>query len=92
MKFKYLGDADEVTLWGLTFPIGKAVEVADEFVIGKLEGNSHFEVVKARKNKKTAAEEAAEAEQAVKNAAEAAAHAEQQVAEAVAAAKAEADG
>lgn len=53
-KFRYTGTCEkgEVTLHGVTFPEGKAVEVEeDSSLAAKLESNSHFERVKTRKVK-----------------------------------------
>lgn len=54
MKFKFIGngdnDPDEITLYGKTFSGKKAVEVTDPAAIAKLQGNSHFAEVKARKS------------------------------------------
>jgi hypothetical protein len=49
--FKYVGDSqghgpETVTAFGVTFPKGTTVTVEDDFVIGKLTGNSHFTEVK----------------------------------------------
>lgn len=42
------GDGPEIMVaFGLTFPKGEAVRVADEKTIFKLSGNSHFEKVTA---------------------------------------------
>lgn len=41
-RFTYLGDHEMVTLWGINFPQGVAVEVEDEHATKKLRGNSHF--------------------------------------------------
>jgi hypothetical protein len=41
-RFSYEGDHGEVALYGVTFPQGVPVEVADAFLLKKLEGNSHF--------------------------------------------------
>ncbi len=53
MKFKFIGngdnDPDEITCFGMTFPKGKAVTVPNE-LLPKIENNSHFQQVKARKN------------------------------------------
>lgn len=49
MKFKFTGtDAcpDEITLRGVTFTKGKAVDVADEGLAAKLEGLEFFTEVK----------------------------------------------
>lgn len=40
--FSYEGDHAEVTLYGVTFPQSQPVEVADAFLLKKLEGNNHF--------------------------------------------------
>lgn len=39
-----------VTLRGVKFPEGKEVEVKDPELLEKLKANSHFKIVKARKN------------------------------------------
>lgn len=53
MKFKFIGNGDsdpaEITLFGTTFSGKKAVEVTDPATIAKLQANSHFAEVKARK-------------------------------------------
>jgi hypothetical protein len=53
MKFKFIGngdnDPDEITLYGRTFSGKKAVEITDPDAIAKLQANSHFSEVKARK-------------------------------------------
>ena len=48
MIFKFIGDLDGhgpdvIELFGYTFPKGEPVSVDDEFVIGKLSQNHHFE-------------------------------------------------
>lgn len=55
-KFKFVGEPGEKlhaedivhVAFGLDFSGGKAAEVTGEKVIAKLEGNSHYEEVKAR--------------------------------------------
>ncbi len=49
MKFQYIGDPKDPNepletkeAFGMTFEPGEAVEVTDEAVIAKLQGNSHF--------------------------------------------------
>ncbi len=32
MKFKFIGDDDQATLYGFTFPKGEAVDVPDDYV------------------------------------------------------------
>lgn len=51
MKFKYTGDQDEITLRGVTFEKGKAVDV-DEALAEKISVLDYFTEVKARKNAK----------------------------------------
>jgi hypothetical protein len=41
-RFSYLGDHEEVTLYGVTFPQGEPVAVEDPALLKKLEGNNHF--------------------------------------------------
>jgi hypothetical protein len=41
-RFTYLGDHERVTLWGIEFPQGVAVDVQDPHALAKLRGNSHF--------------------------------------------------
>jgi hypothetical protein len=41
-RFSYEADHEEVRPFGLCFPRGVPVEVADPFIAGKLAGNSHF--------------------------------------------------
>ena len=54
-KVRYIATDDpsddfECTVFGLTFPKGRAVEVPDE-IAAKLEGNRTFEAVKPRPGK-----------------------------------------
>ena len=49
MKFKYLGDREQTSLFGYTFPINEPVEVTKEQAINKLKNNSHFELVEEKK-------------------------------------------
>ena len=52
MRFRFIGNGDndpeELTLLGVSFAKGKAVNVDDEALIAKLKGNSHFEAVRGR--------------------------------------------
>ena len=52
MRFKFIGNGDndppQVTLRGVIFPLGQAVDVTDADLIAKLAANSHFEVAKGR--------------------------------------------
>lgn len=41
-RFTYLGDHAKVTLWGIDFPRGVAVDVEDPHALRKLRGNNHF--------------------------------------------------
>lgn len=41
-------DPDTVTIRGVTFPKDVPVEVSDPVVLGKLSGNSHFELAKGK--------------------------------------------
>jgi len=41
-QFTYLGDHEAVTLWGIRFPQGVAVDVEDPHALMKLRGNNHF--------------------------------------------------
>lgn len=54
MKFKFIGNGEsdpaEITLFGKTFSGKKAVEITDPAAIAKLQANSHFAEVKARKS------------------------------------------
>lgn len=43
MKFRYVGDKEEMKAFGFDFSGGAEVEVEDERVIRKLLGNSHFQ-------------------------------------------------
>ena len=55
MRFRFIGNGDndpvQVTLHGVTFPLGKSVDVTDEVLAAKLRANSHFDVPKGRKPK-----------------------------------------
>lgn len=46
MKFRYIGDNEEMKAFGHDFSNGATPDVTDEFVIRKLSGNNHFEAVK----------------------------------------------
>ncbi len=46
MKFRYVGDKEEMKAFGYDFSNGETPDVTDETVIRKLSGNCHFEVVK----------------------------------------------
>lgn len=50
-KFRYIETCEkgEVTLYGVTFPEGEAVEVEDPALIAKLKTNTHFQEIKPRK-------------------------------------------
>jgi predicted amidohydrolase len=55
MKLKYIGTDDpgdnaEVTVFGLTFTRGEAVDVEDADIAKKLAGNPTFEVVTGRRS------------------------------------------
>lgn len=52
-KFRYTGNCEGMTFRHVEFPIDKAVEIEDEEMIAKLEGNSHFSEVKSRTKKAT---------------------------------------
>jgi len=45
MKFKYLGDKEEMNAFGYDFSGGNTPEVMDERIIAKLQGNGHFMAV-----------------------------------------------
>ena len=45
MRFRYLGNKDEMTAFGYDFSGGNTPDVADPHAIKKLRGNSHFECV-----------------------------------------------
>jgi hypothetical protein len=45
MKFRYLGDKTDMVVFGCDFSNGNEPDVTDPHAIGKLSGNSHFEVV-----------------------------------------------
>ncbi len=47
MKFKYLGDKQDMAVFGYDFSNGKTPEVTDAFAIGKLTNNMEFETVVA---------------------------------------------
>lgn len=47
MRARYLGDHSETTLFGIRFPKGVFVEVADPTAQRKLSNNNHFEVERA---------------------------------------------
>ncbi len=52
MKYKYTGEQDEITLRGVTFKKGKAVDVDDPNLEQKISAMSDFSQVKNRgKNK-----------------------------------------
>lgn len=51
MKFKYTGDQDEITLRGVTFSKGKAVDVDDEILSQKISVLPYFAEVKSRGKK-----------------------------------------
>ena len=53
MKIRNNGDAD-VTIRGVEFPVGKAVEVQDAPLIAKMLAWPTFDEVKTRKSKKNA--------------------------------------
>jgi Mg/Co/Ni transporter MgtE len=46
MKFRYVGENEEMKVFGHDFSNGATPDVTDESVIRKLTGNSHFEVIK----------------------------------------------
>lgn len=48
MKFKFTGDQDEITLRGVTFPKGKAVDVGCEELAEKISVLDYFKAVKPR--------------------------------------------
>jgi hypothetical protein len=45
MRFRYIGDSDNMTVFGYSFAGGNEPEVADAHAIGKLSGNRFFEAV-----------------------------------------------
>lgn len=50
MKIKYTGEQDEITLRGVTFEKGKAVDLSDnQSLLNKALGLEYFKVAKARK-------------------------------------------
>lgn len=40
-----------IIYFGVEFPIGKAVEVTDEFILGKIRGNPEFKIKRGPKPK-----------------------------------------
>ena len=53
MKYKYTGDQSEITIRGVTFKKGKAVDVDDASLIQKISAIPDFSAVKTNvKNKK----------------------------------------
>lgn len=52
LKFKYKGPEDEITLRGVTFKKGKAVDV-DDTLASKIKALDDFVEVKGRKNAKS---------------------------------------
>lgn len=51
MKFKYMGNLDAITLRGVTFEKGKAVDVSDDNLAEKISALDFFAEVKPRKAK-----------------------------------------
>lgn len=51
MKFRYLGEKEDMAVFGYDFSNGSTPEVTEELVITKLSGNSHFEAVEEDVNK-----------------------------------------
>jgi len=51
MKATYIGEEIAVSLFGLIFPRGQAVEVTDEHAAKKLANNPQFQVVAAAEPK-----------------------------------------
>lgn len=45
MRFRYLGDKDDMTAFGYDFRDGTTPDVTDAHAIAKLSGNNHFEAV-----------------------------------------------
>jgi hypothetical protein len=45
MRFRYIGDSDNMTVFGYSFAGGNEPEVNDVHAIGKLSGNQFFEAV-----------------------------------------------
>ena len=45
MKFRYLGEKDNMQVFGYDFRDGATPDVTDENALKRLSGNSHFEVV-----------------------------------------------
>ena len=52
MKYRFTGEQDEITLRGVTFKKGKAVDVEDPALAQKLDALGLFEVVKPRADAK----------------------------------------
>lgn len=44
MRARYIGDHAEIAMWGIRFPRGVFVSVADPHAQGKIRNNNHFEV------------------------------------------------
>jgi hypothetical protein len=57
VKFRYLGEKDNMTVYGYDFTNGNAPDVTDELAIRKLSGNSQFEAIKEEVKKVKAAAE-----------------------------------
>jgi hypothetical protein len=52
MKFRFTGPQDEITLQGVTFEKGKAVDVASPELVAKISVLPYFQKVKAARNDK----------------------------------------
>lgn len=64
MKFMYIGDEPETTIFGVTFPQGEAVEVTDPRAIAKLKHNHLFVANEDEAKPEPKAKKAKKAEQA----------------------------
>lgn len=49
MKFRYVGEKEDMQVFGYDFSGGKITDVTDENAIKKLSGNTHFESVEEDK-------------------------------------------
>lgn len=54
MKFRYLGEEENMNVFGYDFSNQATPDVTEEMFIAKLTGNSHFETVKEDKKKLSA--------------------------------------
>jgi hypothetical protein len=57
MKYTFTGDQSEITLRGVTFPKGKAVDVEDEALRRKIDALPYFEQGIKRPRKKASSDD-----------------------------------